>query len=223
MTRLAIFDLDGTLLDTIEDLAAACNYALKKCGCPERRLGEYNGMVGRGIYNLFRAALPEDRKTEDMVQKMAGIFIPYYDRHKCDLTKPYPGIMELLGRLSAEKVKLAIASNKYQEGAESIVASYFGQFGFVQVLGQSEGRPIKPSPEIVEEIMSRVDGIQKDEVIYIGDSDVDMLTGRNAGVRTVGVTWGFRSREELLACSPWRLADSPEELGDLILGCTDRI
>ena len=127
MTRLAIFDLDGTLLDTIEDLAAACNYALKRCGCPERRLGEYNGMVGRGIYNLFRAALPEDRKTEDMVQKMAGIFIPYYDRHKCDLTKPYPGIMELLGRLSAEKVKLAIASNKYQEGAESIVASYFGQ------------------------------------------------------------------------------------------------
>ena len=98
MTRLAIFDLDGTLLDTIEDLAAACNYALKGCGCPERRLGEYNGMVGRGIYNLFRAALPEDRRTEDMVQKMAGIFIPYYDRHKCDLTKPYPGIMELLGR-----------------------------------------------------------------------------------------------------------------------------
>ncbi len=217
MTRLVIFDLDGTLLNTIEDLATACNHALRGCGCPERKPEEYNLMVGRGIYNLFRAALPEDRRTDDMVQKMADLFIPYYDAHKCDLTRPYPGIVNLLGRLSREKIKLAIASNKYQAGAESIVASYFGQFGFVQVLGQSEGRPIKPSPEIVEEIMSRTDGIRKDEVIYVGDSDVDMQTGKNAGVRTIGVTWGFRSREELLACGPWKLADTPEELGNIIL------
>lgn len=217
MTRLAIFDLDGTLLNTIEDLAAACNHALTGCGCPERKLEEYNRMVGRGIYNLFRATLPEDRRNDGMVQKMADLFIPYYDRHKCDLTRPYPGIMELLGRLSAAKVKLAVASNKYQEGAESIVAAYFGQFGFVHVLGQREGRPIKPSPEIVDEIMSRTDGITRDETVYIGDSDVDMQTGKNAGVRTIGVTWGFRSREELLSCGPWRLADTPEGLGDIIL------
>ena len=165
----------------------------------------------------FRAALPEDRRNDGMVQKMADLFIPYYDRHKCDLTRPYPGIMELLGRLSAAKVKLAVASNKYQEGAESIVAAYFGQFGFVHVLGQREGRPIKPSPEIVDEIMFRTDGITRDETVYIGDSDVDMQTGKNAGVRTIGVTWGFRSREELLSCGPWRLADTPEGLGDIIL------
>lgn len=218
MTRLAIFDLDGTLLNTIEDLASACNHALKGCGCPERKLDEYYGMVGKGIYNLFRAALPEGKKDEGTVQKMAGLFIPYYDMHKCDLTRPYPGITELLGRLSREKVRLAVASNKYQKGAESIVARYFGQFGFVKVLGQREGKPIKPSPEIVEEIMSHAAGTTKDEVVYIGDSDVDMQTGLNAGVRTIGVTWGFRSREELEAYGPWRLADSPEELGEIILG-----
>lgn len=217
MTKLVIFDLDGTLLNTIDDLAAACNHALRECGCPERRPEEYNMMVGRGIYNLFRAALPEGQKTDEMVELMAGHFIPYYDMHKCDLTRPYPGILDLLGRLSREKIKMAVASNKYQEGAESIVSAYFGQFGFVQVLGQREGKPIKPSPEIVEEIMSRVEGVTKDDVIYIGDSDVDMLTGNNARVRTVGVTWGFRSREELASCNPWRLADTPEELYRIIV------
>lgn len=217
MTKLVIFDLDGTLLNTIEDLAVACNHALRECGCPERKPEEYNMLVGRGIYNLFRAALPEGLKTDDMVRKMADSFIPYYDMHKCDYTKPYPGIMNLLGRLSRAKVRMAVASNKYQEGAESIVKSYFGQFGFVQILGQRDGRPIKPSPEIVEEIMSRTDGISKEEVIYTGDSDVDMMTGKNAGVRTVGVTWGFRTRDELLAHNPWKLADTPEELGDIIL------
>ena len=217
MTRLAIFDLDGTLLDTIEDLAAACNYALKGCGCPERRLEEYNGMVGRGIYNLFRAALPEDRRTEDMVQKMAGIFIPYYDRHKCDLTKPYPGIMELLGRLSAEKVKLAIASNKYQEGTEKLVARYFPDIDFIKVIGQRDGRPIKPDPEIVREIQAAADNANDDETVYIGDSDVDMQTGANAGVRTIGVSYGFRSRDELAAYSPWAVCDTPEEVAGTIL------
>ena len=221
MTRLVIFDLDGTLLNTIEDLAAACNHALRGCGCPERKPEEYNMMVGRGIYNLFRAALPEGKKTDEMVWKMSELFVLYYDSHKCDLTRPYPGIVGMLGKLSAAKVKMAVASNKYQSGAESIVASYFGQFGFVRILGQRDGRPIKPSPEIVEEIMSEVEGISRDEVIYVGDSDVDMLTGKNAGVRTVGVTWGFRTREELLAHEPWKLADTPEELASLILHRTD--
>ncbi len=217
MTKLVIFDLDGTLLNTLDDLAVSCNYALKACGCPERELPEYNQMVGRGIYNLFRAALPEDKRTEEMVEKMAGVFIPYYNEHKCDLTKPYAGILQTLGALSMAKVKLAIASNKYQEGAESIVDHYFGQFGFVKILGQRDGMPIKPSAEIVNEIMACVPGITKDEVIYVGDSDVDMKTGANAEVRTVGVTWGFRSREELAACKPWKLVDDTEELISCIL------
>ncbi len=217
MTKLAIFDLDGTLLNTLDDLVVSCNYALKCCGYPERAHEEYNTMVGRGIYNLFRSALPEEARTEEEVARMAEVFIPHYNIHKCDLTRPYDGILQMLGSLAAEGIKLAVASNKYQEGAESIVQHYFGQFGFVRILGQRDGMPIKPSPEIVGEIMACVPEIAKDEVVYAGDSDVDMMTGLNAGVRTVGVTWGFRSREELASCHPHKLVDTPPQLSDYIL------
>ena len=217
MTQLAIFDLDGTLLNTIEDLADSCNHALRVCGFPERELKEYNMMVGRGIYNLFRAALPSAEKTEENVQRIADVFIPYYNIHKCDLTRPYDGITDLLKTLSRKGIKLAVASNKYQEGAEGVVNHYFPQVDFVKVLGQSEGRPIKPSPEIVEEIMREAGIADKNLVSYIGDSDVDMMTGANAGVRTIGVTWGFRSREELLGHNPWKTVDTPQELLECLI------
>ena len=218
MTKLVIFDLDGTLLNTIDDLAAACNHALRECGCPERRPEEYNMMVGRGIYNLFRAALPEGQKTDEMVELMAGHFIPYYDRHKCDLTRPYEGIYDMLDRLEDAGIRFAVASNKYQDGTEKLVRRFFGKYGFVKILGQRDGFPIKPDPMIVAESMNAAGVSEKEEVIYSGDSDVDMQTGANAGVRTIGVTWGFRTRQELLSCSPWAIADTPEQLCRLILG-----
>ncbi len=217
MTKLAIFDLDGTLLNTLEDLAQACNLALKTCGCPEHRLEDYNRLVGRGIRNLLHDALPEDRRTEEMIARMSGVFFPHYDLHKCDLTRPYPGIMDMLAELDAAGVRLAVASNKYQAGAEGVVNHYFGQFHFAKILGLAEGRPLKPSPEIVGEIMAAVPEVTKDGVVYTGDSNVDMMTGRNAGVCTVGVTWGFRSREELAACGPDRIVDTAQELAQYIL------
>ena len=125
MTRLVVFDLDGTLLDTIEDLGMACNHALRMCGCPERRMEEYSTLVGRGIYNLFRGALPPETATEEMVMEMKRHFIPYYDRHKSDRTKPYPGIIPMLERLSQAGVRMAVASNKYQDGTEKLVREYF--------------------------------------------------------------------------------------------------
>jgi len=219
MTKLAIFDLDGTLLDTLADLAQACNHALKACGYPQRNPGEYNLLVGKGIYNLFKGALPEDRRTPDDISNMADIFIPYYEAHKCDLTRPYDGIPEMLDALTGAGVRIAVASNKYQAGAEGIVSTFFGKHDFVKILGQRDGMPIKPDPEIVEEIMAAAQISDKAEVIYAGDSDVDMQTGINAGIRTVGVTWGFRSEEELAAFDPWKMADSPEELLDIILAC----
>lgn len=218
MTKLVIFDLDGTLLNTMEDLAEACNYALRQCGCPERRIQEYNMLVGRGIFNLFRGALPEDRRTDDMVEMMNSHFIPYYNEHSRDRTRPYPGIIPLLDRISGKGTAMAIASNKYQEGTEQLVREYFGKYDFVKILGQRDGKPIKPSPEIVREAMEAVPGVKPEEVVYCGDSDVDMQTGRNAGVRTIGVTWGFRSREELLAYGPWLLADDPEQIYDAVSG-----
>ena len=216
-TKLIIFDLDGTLLDTIDDIAAACNHALKQCGFPERERDEYFMLVGRGITNLFRGALPEGRKTEYEVERMRGHFLSYYNAHSCDLTKPYAGIAEMLTALSSQGVRFAIASNKYQEGTENLARRFFGGLRFECILGQREGKPIKPDPQIVHEAMEAVPGITKEEVVYCGDSDVDMMTGNNAGVRTIGVTWGFRSREELSGHNPWILVDRPAEITEALM------
>lgn len=135
----------------------------------------------------------------------------------CDCTKPYPGIVGMLKKITEAGVIPALASNKYQEGAEKLIRHFFSEFRFVKVLGQREGQPIKPDPAIVHQIMAEVPGIGLDQVVYVGDSDVDMQTGANAAVRTVGVTWGFRSREELENGHPWKIASSAEELADYIL------
>lgn len=217
MIKFVIFDLDGTLLDTMEDIAGACNHALKMCGCPERRPDEYNMLIGKGIYNLFRGALPEGRRTDEMVRKMHGFFVPYYNAHICDRTRPYEGIYEMLDSLAAEGVSFAIASNKYQEGTERLADLFFGKYGFKSILGQGDGVPMKPDPAIVRKALEPVAGISLSEVLYCGDSDVDMITGINAGVRTAGVTWGFRSRKELEAYSPWLVADKPEEISAAII------
>lgn len=218
MTKLAIFDLDGTLLNTVEDLGNATNYALTQCGFPIHPTDAYYQMVGRGIYNLFRAAVPSEYATEENVQKMASYFLPYYDAHKCDFTRPYDGILQMLDTITGKGVRLAVASNKYQDGAEKLVHHFFGEYDFVRILGQREGQPIKPDPAIVDQILAEAPSITKSETVYVGDSNVDMQTGANAEVRTIGVTWGFRSREELAAYSPSAIVDTPEELSRVILG-----
>ena len=213
-TKLIIFDLDGTLLDTIDDLAAACNYALTMCGCPVRDRNEYFMLVGRGISNLFRGALPPEQRTDEMVEKMRSCFLPYYNAHGADLTKPYDGIIPMLERLRDKGIALAVASNKYQAGTEALINRFFADFDFVRILGQREGMPIKPDPAIVREAMEGVPGIELEEVIYCGDSDVDMMTGANAGVRTIGVRWGFRTEEELKSHNPWLIVEKPGEIAD---------
>ena len=216
-TKLVIFDLDGTLLNTVEDLGNATNYALAQCGFPVHRIDEYYQMVGRGIYNLFRAAVPSEYASEENVQKMASYFLPYYDAHKCDFTKPYDGIMEMLKTITGKGVCLAVASNKYQDGAEKLVHHFFGDYEFVKILGQRDGQPIKPDPAIVDQILAEVPYISKSETVYVGDSNVDMQTGANAQVRTIGVSWGFRSREELAAYNPSAIVDTTAELAEVIL------
>jgi len=217
MTKLAIFDLDGTLLNTVEDLGNATNHALTECGFPTHPIEAYYQMVGRGIYNLFRAAVPAGQSTEEVVQRMASIFIPYYDAHKCDFTRPYDGIPGMLKTITAAGVRLAVASNKYQDGAEKLVNHFFGEYDFVRILGQRDGQPIKPDPAIVDQILADVPKVAKEQVVYVGDSNVDMQTGANAEVRTIGVTWGFRSREELASYNPSAIVDSAEALAGEIL------
>lgn len=216
MKKLVIFDLDGTLLDTIDDLGEAANHALRTLGYPERKREEYYLLAGRGITNLLKSALPAGEDTEENVSLIRKHFLAHYNVHLCDKTHPYPGIPGLLESISAAGVRVAVASNKFQSGAETVVGHFFPTIPFVTILGQREGYPIKPNPGIVDLCMEAA-GVTKDGVLYVGDTNVDMQTGLNAGIDTVGVTWGFRTREELEACGPLAVVDTPEELETLIL------
>lgn len=214
--RLAIFDLDGTLLNTIADLATATNQALDACGFPTHPIEAYPFFVGNGINKLFERALPAEARTEENVLRIRAHFLPYYDEHNADLSRPYPGIPQLLENLQAAGIQVAVASNKYHRATEKLIRHYFPTIRFAAILGQREGVPIKPHPQIVEDILGLVP-VSKEEVIYIGDSGVDMQTALNAGVESIGVTWGFRPREELLQYSPTHLADTAEEIENIIL------
>lgn len=194
--QLAIFDLDGTLLDTVADLANATNQALAKCGYPTHSTEAYYRFVGNGINKLFARALPEEARTEENVQRIRTLFIPYYNEHNADDSHPYPGIVELLTQLQSQGIQLAVASNKYQQATAKLVGHFFPNIRFAAVYGQREGVPIKPDPTIVNDILSKT-GISRAHTLYIGDSGVDMQTARNASVESVGVTWGFRDEEEL--------------------------
>ncbi len=211
MTKLIIFDLDGTLLNTIEDISGSCNYALDKCGYPTHDIKAYRYFVGSGIRNLILRALPEKDRTEENAIKVEEHFYPHYDIHKCDKTAPYPGMLKVLQTLQKEGKKIAVATNKYQEGADGVIEEYFPEIHFDIVLGQVDSRPIKPAPDIVYEAMNSA-GVTPEETIYIGDSDIDMKTGLSAGVRTVGVAWGFREEDELAAYKPWRIIKNVEDI-----------
>ena len=217
MIKLVIFDLDGTLLDTLKDLADACNHSLEMCGCPHRTLDEYRHLIGGGVTKLLRHALPSEKQNDEMAQKMRSYFIPYYTENICVSTRPYDGIEGLLETLSDAGVKLAIASNKFQTGTETLAENLLGRFEFIKVLGQREGCPVKPDPQIIRDVMTEIPDLKPEEVVYCGDSDVDMMTGHNAGIRSIGVSWGFRGKEELQACNPWIVVDSPAEIADAIL------
>ncbi len=216
MKKLIIFDLDGTLLNTIDDLAMATNHALAENGYPTHAVEAYNFFVGNGINKLFERALPEEARTPENVQRIRASFIPFYDAHKLDLTRPYDGILELLKTLSDNGVKLAIASNKYQLATEKLVNYYFPDTPFIAVFGQRENVPIKPDPTVVEEIRKLANAEQA-ETLFVGDSAVDMLTAQHAGVNAVGVTWGFRSAEELRTYNPDYLVAKPDDIR-LLLG-----
>ncbi|MEG1563955.1 MAG: HAD family hydrolase [Bacteroides sp.] len=206
MKKLVIFDLDGTLLNTLADLAASTNYALSAVGFTPHPTGAYPMMVGNGINKLFERALPEGEKTGENVLRVRKEFLLHYDVHNVDASFPYPGITEMLETLQAQGKLLAVASNKYQRATEKLIAHYFPQIRFTAVLGQREGIAVKPSPAIVYDIL-RLAGVSKEETLYVGDSGVDMQTAANAGVSACGVSWGFRPRTELELFSAATLVD----------------
>ena len=211
MKKLVIFDLDGTLLDTIADLAESANHALKQLGYPTRDVETIRTFVGNGVNKLLFRALPDEEKTEENMMRMRTHFVPYYDAHNADLSAPYPGIVALLEELQAKGLRMAVASNKYQEATVKLVKHYFPMIDFVEILGQREGINVKPDPTIVFDILQKA-GVSKEETLYVGDSGVDMQTAINAGVDAIGVTWGFRPRTELEDFHPMGLIDQAEEL-----------
>ena len=211
---LVIFDLDGTLLNTIDDLGYACNHALEACGFPTHAIEEYPRLVGNGVNKLIERALPEGQKDEETVLRVRAHFVPYYNAHNCDFTRPYDGIPELLESLKARGCMLAVASNKYQAATEKIVSHFFPGV-FDVVLGEREGVPRKPDPQIVRDIEAK---LQRDKVpstysvLYVGDSLVDQATAANAGVPFVACSWGFVAREKLAEAGCERIIDNPMEL-----------
>ena len=215
MKKLVIFDLDGTLLNTIADLANSTNYALKVLGYPIHEPDKYNFMVGNGINKLFERALPDGEKTEENVLRVRQEFVPYYDQHNADKSRRYPGVTELLETLQTAGMQLAVASNKYQAATEKLIAHYFPNIKFTAVFGQREGIPVKPDPIIVKEIL-QIAKVQEEETLYVGDSGVDMQTAINAGVTSCGVTWGFRPRTELEEFNPDYIVTGAKEIIDII-------
>ena len=206
---IIIFDLDGTLLHTIDDLGYACNYALEKTGYPTFPIDAYPAKVGNGINNLIRRALPEDARTEENIKRVRGYFVPYYDAHNCDCTRPYEGMPQLLHTLKAQGHHLAVASNKYQVATEKIVNHFFPDI-FDVIFGEREGIPRKPHPQIIYDIIDSLTA--KRSVLYTGDSLVDYETARNAQVPFVACSWGFVAREKLLEAGIEHIIDRPEEL-----------
>ena len=217
MKSYVIFDLDGTLLKTIDDLANATNHALRELGFPTHGLWVYPNMVGNGVMRLIERALPDDARTEKNIKDALAAFKAYYNDHCCDDTVPYPGIPELLEDLSARGINLAVTSNKYQEAVTKIVNHYFPDANFRAILGNVDGMPRKPDPSIVFKALTMCP-TPKDEVLYVGDSGVDMDTARRACVESVGVSWGVRSIHELKEAYADHIVSTPAQIADLVFG-----
>ena len=216
MYRTVIFDLDGTLLNSIVDLAAAANYVCRKNSWPEHTEEEIMGMVGHGIPNLVKQFSPEDARSTLMVLNTTSQFNQYYGCHNMELTRPYDGMAELLRQLKAAGVNLAVCSNKADNFSRAIVEHYYpGVFDLVR--GNLNGMPVKPDPTAAREIMRSLDASYLN-TLMVGDSSVDIQTGHNVGIKACGVTWGFRSRKSLVEAGADAIVNTPAELGKLLLG-----
>jgi phosphoglycolate phosphatase len=201
-----IFDLDGTLLNTLDDLAASVNYALRSNGLPERTKDEVRQFVGNGVGKLIERAVPYGTSA-DVTSTVLATFKTYYINHSSDMTCPYDGVIEMLDTLRAHGKRVAVVSNKFDRATKELCLQYFGERVEVAI-GESDTVVRKPSPDGINEAM-RLLGVSASDTVYIGDSDVDILTARNAGIPCISVLWGFRDKDFLLEHGAETLADSP--------------
>ena len=202
---MILWDLDGTLIDTLDDLGEAVSHTLRLRGLPTHGREDYRRMVGHGVRNLVKRALEasgvqiEDTPDGDaFLDEALADFKAYYSAHIDVYSKPYPGIPELLAELDAAGVKLAVVSNKFQEGTDYLIREFFPKIRFVAILGNRPGFPLKPDPAIVEEALALA-GVSRSDALLIGDSPTDMHTAENGGIDSLAVSWGYRTREDLAA------------------------
>ena len=207
--KLAVFDMDGTILDTLGDLANATNHALRLHGQKERSIEEIRQFVGNGIEKLIRRAV-EEGSSEEIIREIYQDFMPYYKEHCADLTKPYDGIVETMRKLKSMGILLAVVSNKADPAVQILCRQYFDGIFDVSI-GEKPGIAKKPAPDMVNEVLKQLKAEKKDAV-YIGDSDVDVATAVNSGLDSIIVKWGFRDEVFLRECGAKRFVDTPDEI-----------
>ncbi|MBQ9973514.1 MAG: HAD-IA family hydrolase [Oscillospiraceae bacterium] len=211
-----VFDLDGTILNSLEDLADACNWVLENHGWPTHPLDAYRYFVGNGVIRLLERATPDEAKTEPVWEQVTQAFHARYHAHKADKTRPYEGLPELLDDLRGRGVTIAVLTNKPHSAALPIVEQYYpGVFHLVQ--GAVPEMPVKPDPALLHQVMAQI-GARPEHTLFVGDSNVDIQTARNGGVDSCGVLWGFRTREELEGEGATYIAAHPKDIIALVLG-----
>lgn len=211
--EVVIFDLDGTILDTLPDLGAAVNDALSRRGLPTHTLEEYKMMVGDGIRNLCKQALNSD--DEQILNESLQDFKDYYTAHIVEKTHPYEGMPELIAALQERGIAVAVASNKFQEGARTLVRHFYPQIPEERVLGEIEGRPRKPDPAMIGAVMSSFP--QGTRCCVVGDAWTDIEAGHAYGCDAVGVSWGYRYTEALYQAGADKVVDTVDELKEILL------
>ena len=214
--KLCMFDLDGTLLDTIDDIAVSMNFVLSANNFPTYDVLWYKANVGNGARNLLLEALADEHGCrEDTIDRLLSMYIENYTRNSTVFTRPYDGVPELLRRLAGSSIQIAVATNKPQASSEDVLKKFFPEINFAVISGIIPGRAIKPDPAAAFEILGAL-GTSPEETIYVGDTEVDMLFAKRASLFSIGVLWGFRSREVLEKAGAKVIIERPEQLMDYI-------
>ncbi len=217
MIKAVLFDLDGTLVNSLEDLAGSSNYALEKMGFPIHETEKYKYFVGNGMPNLIERVLPEDKRVESIHKETLSIFMNHYKEHYVDKTVVYDGINSLIKTLKEKGYKLAVVSNKIQEMTETVVNKLFPGGDFDIVCGKQEGYPVKPAPGLALKVISDL-GVESCECVFIGDSGMDAALAVNLGCIGIGVLWGFREKTELLENGANYIAEEPSDILSILEG-----
>lgn len=215
MYKGIIFDLDGTLLNTLHDLSDSVNQALAEYGYESHSYDEYKQMIGGGFYNLIERSLPPEAKKKEIIEQVLELFVSIYDKNYMNKTVPYEGMEELVDRLADKQVKIGVNSNKRGDYTRALMNKFFSEAGFVKIIGDGDGYPKKPDPKAALELAGAM-GLEPGEVLYIGDSKMDMMTGENAGMDTAGVVWGFRGEDELRKYNATYIVKNPKEIENLL-------